>query len=151
MGKCRWTSSVEQWFDGEAGEGQEIERHVGACQECAGFAERLGALRRESQRLTAGEKIEDSQFPAFMDGVRARIETPRWRGKGLWALASVGAASLIVAVSIFVVITGGQHEVKAQTVVLEASTELEGWEANTYTSENGTATVWVHEAQEDLW
>lgn len=151
MGKCRQMASIERWLDGELPESDAIKRHLSECPQCGAYSERLGVLRRGVQTVAMHEEIRDSQFPAFMEGVRARIDASRRRSTGIWALASVGAAALIVAGSIFVVITGGPSEVGAQTVVLEASTQLEGWRANAYTSENGTATVWVDEAEEDLW
>ena len=143
MAECRWIRKVERWFDGESAESRAVERHVTACDVCAAHLTRLRTIRKTVETVAARETIGDPQFPAFMDGIRGRVERPvRRRHRGFWALASLSAAALIVAVVTFTMLTGGPQEALA-TEVESCSTELEGATVGSYSSEDGTATVWV--------
>ena len=152
MAKCRRIREVEQWFDGELEGTGELERHVDGCPECAAHLEELRRFRTGVAATGAPEAIRDAQFPAFMEGIRERVEyRPFWRGR-LWALASVTAAALIVAVSAFLVLTDGSPERVEATVVESCSTDLEGATVTSYASETGVTTVWVRTmSQEDVW
>ena len=152
MNKCRWLSRVEQWFDANMPEEHETARHVESCAVCRDELRLLRALRHGAQQTARRETIGDGQFPAFMAGVREGIEAPEtaWRWNRAWAFASVAAAALITAGSVFAVFSGEPAPVEG-TVVESWSTDLEDAEIRQYSSENGTQTVWVSVAREDMW
>lgn len=140
--------NIEQWFDGEAGEPDAalLERP-----DVRAYLEELQQLRDGAQSVAAPRTIDDAQFPAFMAGIREQLETaPRRRLGGFWALASVTAAALIVAVSVFLVLTGG-GAANSPTVVEATSTGIEGALVESYSSdEGGTATVWITLPERDI-
>ncbi len=152
MNKCRWLSRVEQWFDANMPQDHEAARHVATCAECRAEVALWRTLRSGAQHAAQRETIRDAQFPAFMEGVREGIEAPAtaWRWSGAWAFASVAAAALITAGSLFAVFSGDPAPVEG-TVVESWSTDLEDAEVRQYSSENGTQTVWVNVAREDMW
>ena len=156
MAECKWKSKAEQWFDGEGKQSPELERHVASCPECAAHVGQLRLVRDAVEAAVPREEIRDAQFPAFMAGVRDGIDaTTRARGLfrprrgGLWAMASLAAASLIVAVSVMLVINDEPPKVDA-TVVEWCDTELDGATVG-YESDNGVTTVWVTMSKEDVW
>lgn len=111
----------------------------------------LRAMRKGVEAVAGDGEIPEAQFPAFLDGVEARIQSRRsGRWTGLWALASVTAAALIVAASLFVMFDSGPAGVTA-TVVEGATTDLEGASVEWSYSEAGDATVWVETDDGDLW
>jgi len=114
MGKCRWSQRVERWFDGESREPESVAQHVAGCPQCAAMAARLQRFREGVHAVDVRAEIASGQFPAFLEGIRQGIEAPRRRHTGVWALASVSAAALIVAVSLFAMFTGGPEPVEAR-------------------------------------
>ena len=151
MDNCRRIRELERCFDGEADQTDELMRHVDACSACAAHLEELRRFRNGVGAVRSRQEIRDPQFPAFMDGIRERIEPVRRRHGGIWALVSVTAAALIVAISAFLVITdGAQEKVEATVRVESCSTELEGASVTSYASESGVTTVWVTLAQDDI-
>ena len=150
MRNCRWTKDIERWFDGESRHADRVQRHVTDCADCAAYLEGLQALRYGATDATRREEIQDPQFPAFFDGIREAIGTPR-RGHGrLWALASGTAAALIAAMSLVVMFGSGHAPVDA-TVIESCSTDLEGASISTSDSKNGVPTVWITVTQDDVW
>ncbi|MBI5090867.1 MAG: hypothetical protein HZB26_00310 [Candidatus Hydrogenedentes bacterium] len=152
MGKCEWNSRVERWFDGAETADTEISTHLETCGVCTAYLSMLKRLRGGAAAVAKREEIRDPQFHAFMEGIRNRVEgAPAGRRLGWWTLSSVAAAALIVAIFTFMVVTGGPAAVRAQTTVESASTDLDGATAEVYSSENGTATVWVNIPRGDVW
>ena len=149
MAKCRWIHRVERWFDGEDSTAA-VSEHVRACATCKDHVETLRAMRSAISEEAKHEAIGDAQFPAFMAGIRDQVSAPRGRVAGLWAYASLTAAALVVALSAFVIFSGGPQDVDA-SVVESATSDIEGAEVDVYSSENGTATVWVNLTGRDVW
>ncbi|MDP7638641.1 MAG: hypothetical protein QGG73_02845 [Candidatus Hydrogenedentes bacterium] len=141
MDTCKHRATIERWFDGESNEGSFVEAHL---QTCAGCVEHLGFL--ESSREAVGAvvhraEIADSQFAAFMDGIhRETTQRPRNR-RGLWTLASLVSAALLIALSIFAVVTPGKAPVIA---VDHFETEVEGASIELLYSGDDTPTLWVN-------
>jgi anti-sigma factor RsiW len=152
MRECRWSMKVERWVDGEARDPDAVARHVEECPACTATVKRMQAFRHGIQAVAVREAIAPSQLPAFLDGIREGIDRPARRRTGLWAVLSLSAASLIVAVSLFAVFTGGPEPVVAEhTVVESATTEVEGATVKTQDSTDNTrAIVWVHRPQKDV-
>ncbi|MBI4558940.1 MAG: hypothetical protein HY706_15260 [Candidatus Hydrogenedentes bacterium] len=148
MVKCHYEEQIERWLDGERVDAAFCERHVTTCPTCAARAAQLKLVRAGVGAVATHEEIRDAQFPAFLNGIRERLETPARHHYGLWALSSVSLAALIAAFSAFLLMTGGPRPASA---VESATTELEDTEVTVYESENGTPTVWIHKAEEDLW
>ncbi len=149
MSECRWTPRVERWFDGESAEAEMVEQHLAVCAVCAEHLARLQVIRGGAEAVAVREAIGEPQLPAFIDGIRERVERPvRWRA-GFWTLVSLSAGALIVALSTLYLLTGGPQEALA-TEVESYSTELEGATVTTYLSEDGTATVWVSMPEKEL-
>jgi len=140
--------NIEQWFDGEAaGPDPTVLERPGT----QTYLEGLQRLRDGAQSVAAPRTIDDAQFPAFMAGIREQLETtPRRRVGGFWALASVTASALIVAMSVFLVLTAGGVS-NTPTVVEATSTGIEGASVESYSSdEGGTATVWITLPERDI-
>ena len=97
MSACRWQKNVEAHFDGEAKHAARVEAHLEACPACAAYARQLAAMRAGAAVAARPGCIADAQFPAFMEGIRERIEAPRRGYRGLWAGLSLAAAAMIIA------------------------------------------------------
>lgn len=116
-------------------------------------AQWVAALERQRagvQAVRAVPGIDDAQLPAFIAGIRDGIEAPRRRHGGFWALVSLTAASLVMAVSMFALMTGGPAAVDAKTEVESVESDLQHTEFTVDRNENGTTTLWVTVAQEDI-
>ncbi|MFP4172121.1 MAG: hypothetical protein ACLFV4_04330 [Candidatus Hydrogenedentota bacterium] len=153
MSSCRWTKTVERWFDEGMTPDRTAARHVAECPHCAQTLALLKQMREGAQTAARREAVSNSQFPAFMEGIREGIETeqaPAWHFNRLWTLSSLAAAALIASASLFTVFTGERGEVEG-SVVESYSTDLENADVSSYSTENGTTTVWVTTAEEDLW
>lgn len=142
MSTCRWMPKVERWFDGERTESAAIEGHVAACPACATHLAWLREVRAGIETVSVRETIGTSQLPAFLDGIRGRVEQPARGHRGFWALASLSVAALVVALAAFTLLTGGPTEVQA-TEIESIQTDLEGASVTTYMAEDGTPTVLV--------
>lgn len=151
MTRCRWIHKVERNFDGDTGRLDEVRAHVADCPECAAHLRDLERLRQGAKASRSNEGISESQFPAFMQGIREQCTSPVKARSWRWAIVSMAAASLIVAISIYAVVTGGPAKVEAETVVESVSTDLNDATVTYQNSKDGTAVVWVHVAEEDIW
>lgn len=141
---------IERWFDGESPAPDAVEDRLARSEPAAAHAAYLRTLRAGAKARSVAPEIRDEQFDAFMSGIRDDIEAPRTsHHRGFWALASVVAASLIVAVSAFIILSGGTKPVAARTVVEDYSTDLKGATVNVQTNDQG-ATVWIKVTKEDL-
>ena len=151
MFECRWIYDVERWFDGEHPEPEAVRGHVETCAACAGRLGRLQGMRAGVQGVVKRHEIGEPQLDAFLDGIRNRIEEPRRSHRGIWALASVTAAALIVAVATLMVFTSAPGKVDA-TVVESVSSEIQGATVESYSSDNGVTTIWlkVPAARDDI-
>ncbi len=95
-------------------------------------------------------EIGDGQFGAFMAGIREGIEAPAPRSTGLWAMASLSAAALVLVLSLLAIFARPNEPVKA-TEVESAHTELDGVAVDWYDPPEGVTTVWVTMPETDLW
>lgn len=148
MAKCSWIREVEKWFDGEAADAQAVERHLASCAACAAHVAQLRAVHQGVEAVAVRETIAEPQVPAFLDGIRERVEQPGGGRRGFWALASATAAALLIASVVFLGVTGGPSEVLA-TEIESYSTEIAGATVTSYVSEDGTATVCVSLPKEE--
>lgn len=143
MNRCRWEKRVERWFDGESTETDAVNRHLGECPSCRGYVAQLTQLRDYARVIGRCEGIEDARFPIYMAGIRERIQAPRqWYG-GLWAMASLAAAALIIGFSTLIVLTGHPSKAKATSEIESVVTEIEGATVDAYSGNHGDAVVWV--------
>ena len=149
MPKCRWMPEVAEWFDGETDGEAKVAQHVAECPVCAAYLRSLRALRTGTESVALRPAIEEAQLPAFLEGIRIKTARRPRRHTGLWAFASAAAASVIAALSLFLVFTGGSRDVAA-TVVESAATELEGATVRVYESDD-TATIWVNVPGKEVW
>jgi len=148
MGKNDLERRVARRFDGEA-RGDALNEEALESAEAQAHLAQLQKIRNGIEQVAVRETINDAQFPSFMAGIRERIETPQRHARGLWALASLTAAALIVAVSVFLIFASSRAP-GVSTVVEAAESGIAGTTVNTYSSSDGTATVWVTEAQRDI-
>lgn len=150
MQTCRWMKEVERGFDGETPQTAEMEAHVRACPACARYVAELESVRQGvSAHITNTPVISDAQFPHFMEGIRAGIETPVRRPMRFWAAISLTAAALLVALATFSIFYGGPEKVRA-TEIESVSTDLEGATVDWYDTKEGVTTVWVNVAKDDI-
>ena len=150
MAMCPWQKRVERWVDNEATDAEAVARHVDACEACAKHARNLRAVRESLRAVETEAAIHDHQFPAFLAGVRDSIERPSRRSGGVWALASLSAAALIVAVALFAMFSNGPQPAVATTEVESVATDIQGATVDSYASDNGSAVVWVNIPDGDI-
>ena len=143
MASCGLTRQVESYFDEGLAFPEELTRHLNDCADCAAYLDGLKAMREGVKALDSHETIDDGQFQAFMAGIRPCIEEPVHPHRRRWAVGSLVAASMVVAVSLFGLFAGGPATVEAKTVVEYCSTDLEGATATWDYSKAGTATIRV--------
>lgn len=132
----------ERWFDGEGPPVELVDADLRA------HAESLQEMRNGAHALANRRAIEDAQFPAFYEGIRSRLDRPARRYTGLWALASLTAAALVVALSLFTIFAGDPADVSA-TEIINVSTEIEGAKIDTSETDNA-ASVWVTLPEGDI-
>ena len=141
---------LEQWFDGEIDD-KDIDLDVLlSAPEQASYLKNLEMIRGGVQAVATPAIIADAQFPAFMEGIRERVERPAPRFRGLWAMLSLTAALFIAVISVLTMISSNSKPVSAGTVVEESSTDLEGAKASTHKTKRGTTIVWVEAPQKDI-
>ena len=126
MNTCRFEKNVEAWHDGEMERDDAVRAHLEACPHCREHAARLAAIRAGVGAVRETAEITDAQFGAFMAGIAERIETPRRTFGGLWAMASLMAAALIMATALYSIMAGGPEPVSAQNEVVEVHSDLDG-------------------------
>jgi len=149
MSTCQELERVERWFDGETPESQEFEKHVAGCSQCAARLEDLKTLRAAVDSVKSQEEIGDAQFPSFMRGIEEGLQPPRRRLVGVWALASAGAAALIVAFSLISIVSPGPEPLQAVTIE-ESSTDIEGATTESVYVNEETAMVWINLPDGDM-
>ena len=136
-------TEIARWFDGEPVDEERIATLLAEDPECAAYLRALEALRDGAQAVVTREAITDAQFAAFMTGVHEGVDRPARGHRGAWAFASLTAAALIAALSLFLMLTPPSPE----TVVDACSTEVEGATVTSFVSKDGTAVVWVEDDQ----
>lgn len=141
MNICKRQAEIERWFDGESIQGGFAEAHLESCAECAKHLRFLELSRQAVGAVVQRAEIADSQFASFMDGIHQETsQRPRNR-RGLWTLASLVSAALLIALSIFAVVTPG----KAPAIAVDHyETGVEGASIELLYSDDDTPTVWVN-------
>lgn len=114
------------------------------------YEDALLRFRQGAKQAARAPEISDTQFNAFMEGVREGIAAPAPRFTGLWTLASAATVALIILVSLLAFFAGGPEPVRA-TEVESVSTELQGVTINYYDNPQGVSTVKVTMPESDLW
>ena len=149
MKTCGWKKRVEALHDGVADDAAKA--HLVTCAACAAHLTALERIRAGIQAVRRTECIEDAQFSAFMTGIRREIdETPAPR-RGFWAMASLSAAAMVIALTCWSVLRTG-FEGPAMTEVEAMETELEGASLEWIPSDkDGVSTLWVNISKEDTW
>lgn len=148
MKSCSWIKRVEAYTDGQTAGGEAIEAHLAECATCANHRDTIlacrAAVRAEAPPLT------DEQFPAFMEGIRTGIsqEPPRYRG--FWALTSLAAAAMVIAVATFSILNGGAPEPVSADGVESVSTEIDGATVEWGDSGGGVTTIWISISEDDI-
>jgi hypothetical protein len=143
--------NLEAWFDGHLP--ADAVQEDALTPDLKAHLALLRSLRGGVEAAHESREISDAQLPAFLAGIReqAQGEPVAARWPGLWAYASVATAAVVVALSALFVVVGGPEEVKAQSEVQTYSSELEGATIDAYTSDNGTAVVWINAPEADVW
>lgn len=145
MGTCDYHEQVERWIDGECADAAGIEKHLTACPACRAYAEQAHRMREGVHAVTERATIADAQFPAFFDTIREGVNHPP-RRPARWALLSMTAAAIIVAISVvsiaFNVSNDPIQPVRAE--VEAVSTEIDGATTTTDYDDDGTTTVWLN-------
>jgi len=151
MKSCHWFIEVERLQDGESANPEATRRHMEQCSVCREYDAVLNEMRAAAAARPAPGEIDANQFAAFMRGIQDGIDAAPARRYGrIWAVISLAAAALVVAISMFVVLDKGAAPVDA-TVVESCSSELEGATITTYDTADGVTTVWITVTQEDVW
>jgi len=148
MKSCSWFKDVEALVDDEARNAVAVEAHVSACPLCAAHRDSLVAWRNALAPALAAPVLSEQQFPAFMEGIKAGIHEPRRRSGGIWALMSLAAAALVIAVATFSMFTG-PGPAKANEVE-SVTTDIEGASVQVETPEGGVTSINVHIGKDDI-
>jgi anti-sigma factor RsiW len=148
MKSCNWFNDVERFVDGEARNESAVEAHLASCPACAAHRKALLAWRDSLVPVLATPVLSDQQFPAFMEGIKAGIHEPRRRSGGIWALMSLAAAALVIAVATFSMFTG-PGPAKANEVE-SVTTDIEGASVQVETPEGGITSINVQIGKDDI-
>ena len=125
-----------------------MEAHLAACGPCATHQESLLQMRAALGTLPEVPVLSDNQFPAFMEGIQAEVSRSRRRPGGMWALMSLSAAALVIAIATFSIFTG-PGPVKANEVE-SVSTQLNDATVRWDNSDDGVTTIWISIAEDDV-
>lgn len=148
MKTCTWTKRVEAFVDGDSTGAEAVESHLASCAGCAAHRETL--LQWRSAIRSGAPALSDQQFPAFMDGIRSGISQSPPRYRGFWALTSLAAASLVIAVAAFSIFTGSTPEPVRADGVESVSTEIDGATVEWGSSGGGVTTIWISISEDDI-
>ncbi len=140
---------IQRCFDNASADA-ELARILEAHPYARPYVDELKAMRAGAA-LLAGQApaIQDTQMHAFLAGVREGVEAAPQGHRGLWAALSLTAAALIVSFSAFMVMAGQPRDVRA-TVIDSAETEIENATVRWAVEDDGVATVWIEQVQEDI-
>ena len=148
MKTCSWFSDVEALIDGEARNASAVEDHVTACPACAAHHETLVQWRKALSTARPAPVLSEPQFPAFMEGIRAGIHQSQPRSGGIWALLSLVAAALVIAVATFSMFTG-PTPLKADEVQ-SVSTDIDGATVSVESPMGGVTTINISVGKDDI-
>lgn len=148
MSTCKWTKKVEAFADGELADPGQVQSHLTTCEPCARHHDRLLAFRAALSETAPPPALSDTQFPAFMDGIQQELSRSRKRPGGFWAVLSLSAAALVIAIATFSIFTG-PGPVKANEVE-SVSTQLDGATVHWDNSDDGVTTIWISVAEDDV-
>jgi len=148
MKTCSWFERVEALIDGESRNEHAVEAHLSDCATCIAHRDHL--LRLRSALRGDVPKLSEQQFPAFYDGIRSGISQSPPRSRGIWALSSLAAAALVIAVATFSIFSGSVPEPVRANEVESASTEIEGATVEWSDSGGGVTTIWISVSEDDL-
>lgn len=148
MKTCTWFKRIEALVDGEAGNQAAVERHLSACTICRGYRDQL--LQWRATVRGGAPTLTDEQFPAFMDGIKDGIATAPPRHRGFWALTSLAAAALVIAVALFSILNGPAPAPVQANEVESVSTEIDGATVEWGDSGGGVTTIWITIAEDEI-
>jgi len=149
MKTCRWFKEIEIYVDGETARPETVEAHLATCPACAAHRDSLLTWRGVTRPL-ATPVLSDEQFPAFMAGIRAELDAPRRRHGGFWALMSLTAAALVIAIAVFSIFTGPTNNPTQATEVKSVSTDIDNATVSVETPEDGVTTIRVNINKDDI-
>jgi hypothetical protein len=140
---------LAQHFDGQLPEGA-----APSSPEAQAYLAELRYLRDGARAVAETPRISDTQFSAFMNGIREGIDAPA-RGHWLWAKVSLVAAALVVSMAVFVIWESKNviqpPVVDAGSIVESATSEIRDVKVKSETSDDGNAVVWMTPSQVDVW
>lgn len=140
---------LAQHFDGQLPEGA-----APSSPEAQAYLAELRYLRDGARAVAETPQISDTQFSAFMNGIREGIDAPA-RGHWLWAKVSLVAAALVVSMAVFVIWESKNviqpPVVDAGSIVESATSEIRDVKVKSETSDDGNAVVWMTPSQVDVW
>lgn len=148
MKTCRWFEHVEALVDGEARNAGAVEAHLTGCATCE--AHRTHLLQLRAAMRGAAPVLSDQQFSVFMDGIRTELSQSPPRGRGFWALTSLAAAALVIAVATFSIFNGSVPAPVRANGVESVSTEIDGATVGWTDSGGGVTTIWITTSEDDL-
>lgn len=148
MKTCNWFKRIEAYVDGELAATSAIETHLAGCPSCAAHRDNLLAWRAAIRPATP--ELNDQQFPVFMDGIRSGISGSPPRYRGFWALTSLAAAALVIAVATFSIFNGGPAAPVQADGVESVSTEIDGATVEWGSSGGGVTTIWISISEDDI-
>ncbi len=148
MSMCKWTNEVERFADGEASDTPTVEAHLATCAACSQHHATLLRFRTSLAALPAAPVLSDEQFTAFMSGIETELSQKRRRPGGFWALMSLSAAALLIALATFSVFTG-PGPVRANEVE-SVSTQIDGATVHWDNSDDGVTTIWISIGEDDV-
>lgn len=140
MKPCQWFPKIERYLDDELQNTTATEAHIQQCPHCAKHLSHLKKLRNAIRSSPDTHHIQDAQFPTFMQGIQQRKNAYTNPFKGWWALASLTAAAILVALATVSIFRPQDKPVNA-TEVESVSTELEGTTVDWYESDD-IETLW---------
>lgn len=149
MSTCTWIKKIETFVDGELTDVQSVEAHMMQCAECARYRDELLRVRTALEVVSAqSPQVSDDQFRSFMDGIHDGVDNRSRHPRGFWALLSLTAAALVIAIATFSVFTG-PGPVKANEVE-SVSTQLDNATVHWDNSDDGVTTIWISISEDDV-
>lgn len=158
MFKSYKLKKIEAYFDGALENPSEAEALLASDADCARHYAALQQLRTAAKAAPQAV-INDLQLNSFLSGIREQIaDEPvvvafpkHGQGRSFWAMASLAAAAVLVAVSTFYIFTGGTPaEPVRATEVESVSTGIDGATTTVEYGPDGTATIWINLTGDDL-
>ena len=147
MNKKKREELIAACFDGERPK-SELDALLKNHPDDESYLASLGMVRDQIHAAPVEHGIDDPQFSTFMRGIEQGMDkSPSpWRGRLIWA--SMTAATLILALSIFSIVTPPPAPVDA-TEVDFVKTELSG-ATTEWTESEDVVTLWVNTSKEDI-